>query len=188
MNYRLYIVVIVFIVTLLAGVSFYLVPDRESTRPLLLTDTEELPRQMQIRLDFNQGVVALQERRFEDAVAAFHDVLSRAPQLPEAHVNLGFALLGKQQFGAAADFFYSATSLRPSQANAYYGLAVALEQMEDLSGAVGAMRTYLHLADRNSPFIVKARAALWEWQDRTGVSGGAVATQSSTQIQEKLLE
>jgi hypothetical protein len=48
-------------------------------------------------------------------------------------------------------------------------MAVALEGMGDLEGAVGAMRTFVHLSRKDDPFIPKARAALWEWQERLTV-------------------
>jgi hypothetical protein len=55
-------------------------------------------------------------------------------------------------------------ALRPEQANAYYGLAVALEALGDRPGALGAMRSFVHLAKEGDPWVPKARAALWEWQ------------------------
>jgi len=84
--------------------------------------------------------------------------------MPEAHVNMGFALIGKENYKAAADFFSSAIELRPYQANAYWGLAISLEQLGDLEGALGAMRTFIHLSPPNDPFVRKARSALWEWE------------------------
>jgi hypothetical protein len=41
---------------------------------------------------------------------------------------------------------------------------VSLEGLCDIAGATGAMRTYIHLAPADDPFLVKARAALWEWE------------------------
>ena len=77
---------------------------------------------------------------------------------------MGYALLGKGRHQAARDFFVSAIELRPRQANAYYGLAVAMEGEEDLAGALGAMRSFIHLSAPDDPFLAKARAALWEWE------------------------
>jgi tetratricopeptide (TPR) repeat protein len=114
---------------------------------------------------FAQGVVMLHARHYDHALTAFHRVLELAPDLPEAHVNTGFALIGLQRFAAARDFFESATALRRNQVNAYYGLAVSLEGLGDLAGALGAMRTYVHLAAADDPYRRKAEAALWEWED-----------------------
>jgi tetratricopeptide (TPR) repeat protein len=86
--------------------------------------------------------------------------------MPEAHVNMGFALIGLGQHAPARDFFDSALALRDDQLNAYYGLAEALEGLGDLPGAVGAMRTYAHLAAPDDPYRRKAEAALWEWEEQ----------------------
>ena len=60
--------------------------------------------------------------------------------------------------------FQTAIDLRPTQVNAYWGLAVSLEGLCDIAGAMGAMRTYVHLAPADDPFLIKANAALWEWE------------------------
>lgn len=122
-------------------------------------------RAREVRQRFDQAVVMLHAKQYEHAVVALHRVLALAPTLPEAHVNMGFALLGLGRAREARDFFEGATALRPEQANAYYGLAVASEAAGDLPLARGAMRSYLHLA-RNEPaeHLSRARAALWEWE------------------------
>lgn len=108
--------------------------------------------------------VQLQSRPAE-AVRAWQRVLALAPGLPEAHVNLGFALVALKRPAEARAAFERATELRPGQANAYYGLALAHEAQGDLPLAIGAMRSYLHLARAESPeHLRRARAALWEWE------------------------
>lgn len=121
-------------------------------------------RDKEIAERFAQATAMLHARQYDYALTALHRLLQLAPKLPEAHVNIGFALLGQQEFGAARDFFRSAIELRPGQANAYYGLAMALEHLCDLRGAIGAMRTYVHLSKSDERFLRKARAALWEWE------------------------
>lgn len=111
------------------------------------------------------AAVELQRTRPAEAVAAWQRVLALAPQLPEAHVNLGFALVARQRMAEARQAFERATALRPAQANAYYGLALAHEAQGDLPLAIGAMRSYLHLARAESAeHLRRARAALWEWE------------------------
>ena len=119
---------------------------------------------------FNEATVMLHAKQFEHALTALHRVLELAPQMPEAHVNMGYAMLGLQHFPAARDFFSGAIELRPSQVNAYYGLALALDALNDRAGALGAMRTFVHLAKPDDAFVRKARAALWEWQAATAQS------------------
>ena len=132
-------------------------------------------RRGEIEQRFRQGVVMLHAKQFEHAVTAFHRVLELAPEMPEAHVNMGFALIGLQRYAAARDFFEGATALRRDQVNAYYGLAVALEGLADLPGAIGAMRTFVHLSRADDPFVRKAESALWEWEARRKAAAAAGA-------------
>jgi tetratricopeptide (TPR) repeat protein len=132
-------------------------------------------QQAELRQRFDQAVVMLHAREYEHAVTALHRVLELAPAMPEAHVNMGYALLGLARADAARGFFESAIALRPAQANAYYGLALADEQRHDLSAALGGMRSYLHLAPANDPHRVRARAALWEWERQLGRHAVAAA-------------
>jgi hypothetical protein len=122
-------------------------------------------RREEIALRFQQGVVMLHAKQYDLAIASFHRVIELAPEIPEAHVNMGYALLGKGEYAAAADFFDEATNLRSDQLNAYYGMAVAQEGMGDLRGAIEAMQTYLHRAPADDPYRPKAAAAIWEWQE-----------------------
>lgn len=131
---------------------------------------------------FAQAVVMLHARQYEPAVAALHRVLELAPRMPEAHVNMGFALLGMGRPPAAADFFRSAIELRATQANAYYGLALAGEAQGDLHAALGAMRSYLHLSKADDPHRTKARSAIWEWEQALGRHGAADAPAATAAI------
>ncbi|MBF0629270.1 MAG: tetratricopeptide repeat protein [Magnetococcales bacterium] len=122
--------------------------------------------QTELQRRFEQGAVMLHAKEYEHAMTAFHWVLKQAPKLPEAHVNMGFALLGLGRAKAAEDFFRGAIELNPYRANAYYGLAQALEEQKDLRGALGAMRAFIHLTKAEDPFLPKARSALWEWENQ----------------------
>jgi tetratricopeptide (TPR) repeat protein len=74
-------------------------------------------------------------------------------------------MLGLKRYDAARDFFEGAIALAPTQANAYYGLALVHEAQGDKALATGAMRSYLHLARNERPdHLSRARAALWEWE------------------------
>jgi tetratricopeptide (TPR) repeat protein len=138
-------------------------------------DTVEAPaadaRQAEVRQRFDAAVAMLQIKQYEAAAAALRRVLELAPQLPEAHVNMGFAMLGLQRPAEARNFFESATTLKAGQANAYYGLALAHEAGGDLELALGAMRSYLHLArNEDEAHLRRARAALWEWETKLAAS------------------
>lgn len=134
----------------------------DASQPARAATTREA---REVHQRFHQGAAMLHARQFEHALAAFHRVLELEPAMPEANVNMGYALVGMGNHAAARDFFETAINLRPRQVNAYYGLAIALEGMQDLSGAIGAMRTYVHLAPAGDPHRRKAEAALWEWRE-----------------------
>jgi len=115
--------------------------------------------------EFLAAVSALQSENFQAAVEALERFRTRAPHVPEIHVNLGFAYLGLELPALAENSFQQALRLQPRQANAYYGMGLVHELRGDLELARGAMRTFIHLADERDPFVRKARTALWEWQE-----------------------
>ncbi|HIJ85890.1 MAG: TPR REGION protein [Magnetococcales bacterium] len=120
-----------------------------------------------LRQRFMEGAMMLQGKRYNDAIAVFHDILQQHPRIPEAHVNMGFALLGSGKTRAALDFFQGALALNPYQTNAYYGLAEALEAQGDLETALGAMRSFVHMTHQaDDPWLTRARSALWEWEEK----------------------
>jgi Flp pilus assembly protein TadD len=169
-RWRALIIVIVAIaaggaVVALAPGDFF--ADKTSRRETL----ENEAAKKEIHKYFQQGVVMLHAKRHDHAVTAFHKVLELDPTMPEAHVNMGFALLGQQRFQAARDFFQGALDLRKEQVNAYYGLALALDALGDRRGAVGAMRTYTHLSKPEDPYLSKAQGLLARWEsERSGKS------------------
>jgi Flp pilus assembly protein TadD len=125
----------------------------------------KMPHADEVQRLFGHAVELLQARQFDPAVAALHRVLLLAPKMPEAHVNMGYALLGLQRPREARAFFEAASELAPMQANAYYGLALVHDASGDRAAALGAMRTYVHLARSERPeHLARARAALWEWE------------------------
>ncbi|HEY6863322.1 MAG TPA: tetratricopeptide repeat protein [Burkholderiales bacterium] len=150
-------------VILIGGVSFAWLGDATPPADPRAVHAEK-KRAEEVKARFDQGVVMLHAKQYDHALTAFHRVLELEPAIPEAHVNTGYALLGLKRYDAARDFFESATELRPGQANAYWGLAVALEALGDKPGAIGAMRTFVHLSKPDDPYVRRAQAALWEWE------------------------
>jgi tetratricopeptide (TPR) repeat protein len=149
-------------VVLLGGAWFARLEPTHPAEPLV-QDGGELRRR------FDAAVLLLHSRQYRDAQASLQRVLELAPRLPEAHANMGFALLGLQQAAPAREAFERAIALKPDQANAYYGLALAHEAGGDIELALGAMRSYLHLARNESEaHLRRARAAVWEWETQIG--------------------
>lgn len=134
-------------------------------------------RMKEIDSRFHQAVAMLHARRYDMAITALHRVLQLSPRLPEAHLNMGYALYGAENYTAARDFFDTAIELDPYSANAYYGLAEASAALDDYGMAIGAMSSYLHLrkdAKMDDKFVNKARALLTQWQAKVapGSSSG----------------
>ncbi|MBW2273852.1 MAG: tetratricopeptide repeat protein [Deltaproteobacteria bacterium] len=138
------------------------------------------PRKHEIAKRFERAVLMLHAKRYEYAIASLDRVLELSPGMPEAHVNMGYALIGLGRHALAAEHFTRAIDLRPTQSNAYYGLANSLDELGDREGARGAMRAFIHLSDAGDPFVRKARAALWEWESGpTGPSPGAAGAEEA---------
>ena len=137
----------------------YLPLARQVATPATIDDVEQL---------FELAVERMQQRDYQAALQLWHRILVREPEIPQVKVNMGFTLFELGQFDAAGDFFASAVEQNPFQANAYYGLALVSEQAGDLESALGAMRSYIHLAgaDEDERFLRRARSALWEWEER----------------------
>jgi tetratricopeptide (TPR) repeat protein len=123
-------------------------------------------REEEINRRFEQGVALLNEKQYEPALKEFHRVIELSPTMPEAHVNAGFALLGQKRYDMARDFFEGAISLRKNQLNAYFGLAEAFAGLNDLQGALGTMRIYLHLSPPDDPYRSKAEVVMREWSEK----------------------
>jgi len=137
------------------------IPAPQATAP----QTEDEKRMAEITTRFEQAVVMLHAKQYEHAATALHRVMALSPRMPEVYVNMGYAKLGQALPKEALLFFETATQLKPEQANAYWGMAVALESSGDLAGALGAMRTFLHLSSGDDNFARRARSALWEWEE-----------------------
>ena len=132
-------------------------------------------RERRITERFQQAVAMLHAKRYDYAITALDAVLAMSPEMPEAYVNMGYAFIGLEEYGPATKAFERAIDLRLSQHNAYYGLAVALEGLKEYEAALGAMRSYIHLAPPNDPYITKAHAAVWEWEAQLGRLPGVQA-------------
>jgi tetratricopeptide (TPR) repeat protein len=119
---------------------------------------------------FATGVHLLQVGLPLEAAATFETASRLRPQVAEARINLGYAYLAAKNYARAEAAFGAALDLKPQQANGYYGWAQSLEALGDLAGALGAMRTYVHLSSEGDPYRRRALAAIWEWQTALDLS------------------
>jgi thioredoxin-like negative regulator of GroEL len=113
---------------------------------------------------FARGIEAMRLGDAHAAAVAFDQARAINPHIAEAHVNLGFAYLAMERSREAATAFDRALTIDPRRINAYYGLGEALDAAGDRRGAMGAMRSFVHLTAKDDPFRRKALSALWEWE------------------------
>jgi hypothetical protein len=107
-------------------------------------------------------------------------VLELAPQLPEAHVNMGFALLGSGSTPGRAHFFDGATALKRRPGQRLLRPGPGLGSRRRPGDGHGAMRSYLHLARHDGEdHLRRARAALWEWESKRQAARPAAAAAST---------
>jgi len=134
---------------------------------------------------FQEAVVLMHAKKYNYALSALDEVLRIVPSMPEAYVNMGYALFGLKRYDEAAGAFRKAIDLRPFQANAYYGLASVLDAQKDYEAALGAMRSFIHLSrsDADKRFLAKARSAIWEWQGLLGRIKGVKAAPAGAKAQ-----
>ena len=133
----------------------------------------------EIDLRFQQGVLMLHLKQYDHAITALHRVLQLAPELPEAHVNMGFAMLGAGKNKEAKDFFSGALALRREQINAHYGSALAMKALGEHENASAEMHNYLMLAPMEDPYRAKAEEYLKLWQRELKEAAKAKAKTSS---------
>jgi tetratricopeptide (TPR) repeat protein len=75
-------------------------------------------------MDFNdEGVKAIQEKRYEDAAKAFTQAIDENPEDPVGYINFGNLLASMDDIERAERFFQKALTLDENAATAYYGLA-----------------------------------------------------------------
>ena len=156
---------------LIAIISFGWLLNEWMTKPQAITvplNSIESSKNNQLDRTFTTAVRHMQQGEYEQAVNLWHQILLNNAAIPEVKVNMGFSLFELGRYETARDFFIGAMQQNAFQANAYYGLAITSEKMGDLEGAMGAMKSYIHLAQNkeDQPFIRKARSAVWEWESQ----------------------
>ena len=164
-----YLKVSLLLIAAIAGFGWllngWMTKPQNTTMPLISIEPSKHDELDQI---FTTAVGHMQQGEYELAVNLWHQIMLINPTIPEVKVNMGFSLFELGRFKTARDFFISAMQQNDFQANAYYGLAITSEKMGDLEGALGAMKSFIHLAQnkQDQPFIRKARSALWEWESQ----------------------
>jgi tetratricopeptide (TPR) repeat protein len=119
---------------------------------------------------FQKGERLFTERKFDEAVALFHEGLRHRPNNAMAHTYAGLILREQGQLPAAMTELRQALRLDPKLARAHLGLAVALAYSGDAAGAVREFEQ----AAADDPTNVEARYDLGITLTALGRPGDAV--------------
>ena len=98
---------------------------------------------------FSKGVALRENRRIDDAVAAWTKALELEPGYAEALYAIGAVHLERQQWEAAVQKLNAAAQSKPGFAGAHYNLGVALLGLERDEDALRAMRTASELEPKD---------------------------------------
>jgi len=114
----------------------------------------------------NRGILEMSRERYKNARGNFKEALNLLPKLPEAHVDMGSALINLQQFAEGAketELGLSLGSHEPERG--YYNLGIAYEELGDLQKSYENFRRASELApDWEDPRKQMARFTLKEVQ------------------------
>lgn len=136
----------------------------EASQPAVSTSAE-------VRALLKQAGAQVAAGQYNQALITVNRVRPLDPENPLAYLWIGQALLGKKDYPAARDFFAAAIDRDPVLPGAYFGYAVASEELGDLESALGGMRSYLHVETDKTigrlP-VAQARSAIWEWEAKLG--------------------
>ncbi len=157
---RLRAIVITLSLVLLTGFGLYLLPGKTGIEtPLRMAESSPTPFKPDARFDkqFRDAALLLHRKKYVEALEAWEGLVEKAPQMPETWVNLGYTLLGLNRHQVAEKVFQKAISLRSSQANAYFGLALALEGQDKYSDAAFNMQAFVERSAKTDPYVKVAR-------------------------------
>jgi protein O-mannosyl-transferase len=110
----------------------------------------------------NLGMALAEQKRLDEAIVEFREVLQIDPRDADGHHNLGNALARKGRLGEAVEQFHEALRIRPDHAKAHYDLGNALARQGELDSAVLHFRQAVRYDPRNASAHYNAGRILLE--------------------------
>ena len=101
------------------------------------------------RVYLARGKLAVESRRYAEAIEEFRKALAANPESLTAHVNLGSALVQTGNFNEAAEHFAAALRLDPKNINAHFNLAVLSARQEKHQEAVAHLQALVSIDPRD---------------------------------------
>jgi tetratricopeptide (TPR) repeat protein len=95
----------------------------------------------------NRGILEMSRERYKNARGNFKEALNIVPKLPEAHVDMGSALINLQEYAEGAketELGLQLGSHEPERG--YYNLGIAYEELGDLQKSYESFRKASELA------------------------------------------
>ncbi len=114
------------------------------------------------KLHFDAGISNLYQKNYDGAIEEFEQSLKYNPHSPSTLNNIGFAYFDKGDIAKAVEYQARALEADPEFANAYYGLALALERMGKVDGAIKNWKEFLSRIEPGSKWAKKAEGHIEE--------------------------
>jgi len=95
---------------------------------------------------FSDGVAAMNEQKYDDAIGKFQDVIAAIPNCPECYANIGTAQTSQKKYDEAEASYKKAIELKPDMAEAYNGLANLYNAEKKFDQAAEASKKAMELS------------------------------------------
>jgi len=135
-----------------------------------------------------RAVAPLAEGANDFAAQTYTQAISLDPYNPLTRISLGGIFYSAGQYENAIDEFTLAARVKPDHANAYYNLAIAYKDNNQIDLAIAAMSQVLTIVDSDSPDFDLATKTLEELRERktnadtTGSTNNLTAPQEAEEI------
>jgi Tfp pilus assembly protein PilF len=95
---------------------------------------------------FSDGVAAMNEQKYDDAIAKFQEVIASIPNCPECYANIGTAQTSQKKYDEAEASYKKAIEIKPDMAEAYNGLANLYNAQKKFDQAAEASKKAMELS------------------------------------------
>ena len=95
---------------------------------------------------FGEGVQAMNDQKWDDAIGKFQEVIASIPACPECYSNIGTAQASAKKYDEAEASYKKAIELKPDMAEAYNGLANLYNAEKKFDQAAEASKKAMELS------------------------------------------
>lgn len=124
------------------------------------TDGKKIDAQL-VRMN-NSAVDKALKGNYQEAISAFREVITRAPELAEPRLNLGIWLGTGKQYDEAIKVLSELTAMKPDYANAHAALGEIFYKKGLLKECIGELRLAYKLDSSNLIVLINLAQSLFE--------------------------